>query len=422
MTYEFEYVMHLFGAAAMGRAAAPAVKAVDWNKLFKIADNQMLTPMICQVLEKQPELGCPRELLSRVGQNAKLKAMKECGKRLMVINLLSDLEKQGFRYVMVKGAVAALHYASPENRFSTDTDICIDPADEDKVCDYLASRGFDVSPRWQNGHHAVAKHPAMGVLEVHVKLYDEIVEDVWFASLNTDEFIKEPPRQVMTAEGPSWTLGCTDHMVFVILHMVKHFINTGMCLRMMMDTALAFRADKEQMDLDRIWSALGELRFERLVSAILWAMIRYCGFRKEDFPGIGPENPELVEKFLTDLETGGFLGHSDSETRTESRAEFNRQKLTKKKSRLGYWLYMLNWQHGFKLSTLFPGVKRLSYTYPCLKKHPWLLPFVWVHRLVFRGIGLLTKKKLTKPIVFDESKISEESKNRVELFRSFDML
>ena len=422
MTYEFEYLAHLFGAASRGTAAQPPVQPVDWEKLFEIAKNQMLTPVICPVIEKHPELGCPQQLLVVRSENAKIKAMKECAKRLMVINLLSEMEQAGYHCVMVKGAVAAINYAAPENRFSTDTDICIDPADEEKVCEFLSQRGFDVSPRWENGHHATAIHPAMGVLEVHVKLYDEMVEDVWFAGVDPETYVQEPHQKIMTAEGPCYSLGNTDHLIFIILHMVKHFILAGMALRMMTDTALFFRNNKDNVDVDRVWSVLRELKFDGLVTAILWAMVRYCGFEPEDFPGIGPEMPEQVSMLMTDLETGGFLGHSDVEIRTESRSEFNRRKLTKTKSKLGYWLYMIQWQHSFKLSTLFPGKKRMVRDYPYLEKRPWLLPVAWLHRLIFRGGALLTGKKLTKPIVFDEDKISEESKARMELFKSFDMI
>lgn len=422
MTYEFQYLMHLLGAAAKGTPAEAPRQELNWEKIFAQAQNQMLTPLICQVLDKQPDLGYPVELVREHSRNAKLKAMKECAKRLMVINLLSELEKAGFRAVVVKGSVAAINYASPENRFSTDTDICIDPADEEKVCDFLSRQGFEVSPRWQNGHHAVAKHPAMGVLEVHVKLYDEIVEDVWFAQIEPDSYIQEPYQKVMTAEGPCYSLGNTDHLIFIILHMIKHFILAGMCLRMMMDTALFFAAHKDDVDIDRVWTVLHDLKFDRLLTGILWSMIHYCGFMPEDFPGIGPEMPEQVEMLLTDLETGGFLGHSDAEARLDSRSEFSRRLLTKKKSKLGYWLYMIQWQHSFKISTLFPGRKRLARQYPYLEKHPWLLPVAWIHRLIFRGGALLKGNKLTKQIVFDENKISDESKARVELFKSFDMI
>ena len=423
MTYEFEYLTHLLGAAARGSSVEAPRQEIDWKKLFDLADAQMLTPLICNVMVKQPVTGCPADLLGSRSEAAKLKAMKECAKRLMVIGLLSDMEKAGFHAVVVKGSIVAVNYASPENRFSTDTDILIDAKDEEAVCEFLRQRGCEVSPRWENGHHAVAKHPAMGVLEVHVKLYDEMIEDVWFANVDTDSFICQPHQKIMTAEGPCFTLGNTDHLLFVILHMVKHFINTGMCLRMMTDTALMIHANKDDLDMDRIWSVLRALKFDRLVSAILWAMIRYCGFDEKDFIGIGAYEPKQVEMLLTDLEVGGFLGFNDAENRLDGRAEYNRRMLTKDRSKLSYWLYMINWQHSFKLSTLFPGKKRLAYQYPCVEKHPWLIPFVWIHRLIFRGTKVLFgKNNVTKPIVFDEDKLSEEGKARVALFQSFDMI
>ena len=418
MTYEFQYLMHLLGAASRGTAAQQPERELNWELLIQRAENQTLMPLICDVLASV----CPDTIMAGRKEKAKLKAMKECAKRLMVINLLSELENAGLHAVVVKGSIAAVHYASPENRFSTDTDIWVDPADEDAVCDFLSNRGFSVELRRNNGHHAVAKHPAMGVLEVHVKLYDEIVEDVWFAKIDPSDFVVEPHQKIMTSEGPCYTLGNTDHLIFIILHMIKHFISSGMSLRMMMDTALFFRAHKDDVDLERLWSVLKELRFEQLTSAILWAMVRFCGFAPEDFPGIGPEMTEQIETLLTDVETGGFLGHSDGEVRRESQLEYNRQMLVKDKGKLGYQLYMIQSKHSFKLSTLFPGKKRMLPDYPYLKKHPWLLPVAWLHRLIFRGGALLKGNKLTENIVSNEDAISDESKARVEMFKSFNMI
>ena len=419
MTYEFEYLMHLLGAAAQGTPALPPRQELSWWKLSVYAQEQMLSPMVLDVMIAHPELGYPVAAVQEKAELATVKAMKECAKRMMVINLLEDMERAGIHTVMVKGSVAAVNYANPEKRYSTDTDIWVALDDEERACEFLRQRGFDVAVRWENGHHSTAKHEALGVVEVHIRLYDEIVETLWFGDLDPETFIQEPHQRIKTAEGWCYTLGDTDHLIFIILHMIKHFISAGMCLRMMMDAALFMKKRRATLDMDRVWGVIRQMNFDRLFNAVLWIMVRYCGFSPEDLPGIGPEEMALL---LKDLESGGFLGVNDHEERSESAQEYNRLLLMKDRNKFQYWLYMFRAKHKIRLSTFFPGRNRLYHEYPCLKKHPWLLPFVWVHRWITHGYALIFKKKLTGPMVYSEAEVSAQGKERVAMFRSLGML
>lgn len=51
-----------------------------------------------------------------------------------------------------------------------------------------------------------------------------------------------------------------------------------------------------------------------------------------------------------------------------------------------------------------------------------LIPPVWLHRLVFRGIGAVRKGALTSCIVRDEKKIGASGRERVKMFRRLGMM
>ena len=73
-------------------------------------------------------------------------------------------------------------------------------------------------------------------------------------------------------------------------------------------------------------------------------MIRYCGFKQDDFPGICEDSPEQVDEILSDLEEGGWMGWQDKSAREEGWQEYNRQMLMENQSKLQYFLYMLRWK------------------------------------------------------------------------------
>lgn len=420
MTYEFQYLMHLLGAASKGISAEPPKQKLEWNRVFELSQEQMINPLVGYALKKSPSTGCPEEEANKIIADSFSAAVTECGRRGLVISLLEEMEENGIYAFVVKGFSVSSVYASPETRISADTDICISPEDEEKTTEFLKNRGFEIQPRWRNGHHFKALHPHMGLLEVHIRLYDEIVEDVWFDEIDVNSLICQQHQRIITPDGAYYTLGDTDQLIFMVLHMIKHFISCGMSLRMMTDVALFVSANKDVIDSERLWNVMKKLKYDVLLSAVIHATIIYCGFSAEDFAGLGEYDPDKVEALLDDLEKGGWLGKNSYETRQESWQEYSRRLISKRKSRFSYWLYMFRWQNGFGFETFFPSVKSLVKNYPCLDKSPWLLPFVWIHRLLFRSFekGRKTKEK----IVFNEHRISEESKKRVELFGLFEML
>ncbi len=223
-----------------------------------------------------------------------------------------------------------------------------------------------------------------------------------------------------TDDGDYYTLGDTDHLIFIALHMIKHFILCGMSLRMVSDIALFITSKRAEIDFDRVRSVLKKLNYDELFLTVIRAAEIYMEFDASDFPDSERISDEKVEMVLTDLETGGWLGKNNQSARKDGWREYSRLIMLKKKSKISYWIYMFRWQNEFSAKALFPPKKRLVGNYPCLNRFPWLLPLVWLHRILFKGIkkGKKTKEK----IVFSENNISEESKRRVEMFRLLGIL
>ena len=305
---------------------------------------------------------------------------------------------------------------------SGDTDLLIEPKNEKRACAFMKANGFAVEHRWTNGHHDVCHHPRLGCVELHVMLYDEIVEDVWFGRMDGREFVCEPPIEAETPDGCYRTLGYTDHMIFLMLHLIKHFILTGMSLRMMLDVALFFSRHAERIDSARFWKMMESLKYGTIAQSILWAMVRYCGIDATSIPGLCEACPKQVGMILDDLENGGWLGKIDEKAREEGWYEYNRQLLMKNRSKAQYLLFMLRWKIGAYLKALFPSRKTLAIRYPCVQKSVMVIPFAWVHRLIFRGSRAVKEGALTTYIITDEKKIGTSAQERVQMFKNLGMM
>ena len=151
-------------------------------------------------------------------------------------------------------------------------------------------------------------------------------------------------------------------------------------------------------------------------------MVRYCGFHRDDFPGLCTEAPEQLEAILDDLEIGGWMGFADRTARREGWQEYNRQMMLKSRSKLAYYLHMAGWKLGLFRTALFPPAEKLQRDYPYARRHPVLLPLAWLQRLLFRGSRAVKRGALTDGIVVNQENLSTSAKARVALFKDLEMM
>lgn len=246
--------------------------------------------------------------------------------------------------------------------------------------------------------------------------------DVWFGKLDGDAFIGETYIKERTQDGTYRTLGYTDHLIFLMMHLIKHFIQAGMSLQMMLDVALFFGSNADKIDSQRFWQTMESLQYGKVARSVLWAMVRYCGVAASTIPGLNSECQEHTDMLIDDLEEGGWLGRNDQSVREEGWHEYNRQLLMENRSKLQYLLYMFRWKSGMYWKALFPTRDALAKKYPYITKSSLLIPVAWLHRLVFRGGKAVKKGVLTSNIVMNEQNVSGIGKQRVAMFRKLQMI
>lgn len=408
-------------AAAGAQGKELQLEVNDWTGMLRLAHEHHVVPLLACALLHSPNQSCPDNMRTYALNVMRNVSSANIVRKQRIFHLLDELEKAGFAVKLLKGYSAARFYAYPECRDSVDTDIWIDPKQENDICAYLAQKGFQMVERSLTSHHSICQHERYGKIEVHAKLYDEIVEDIWFGGMDEKDFVQEPFEMIETSDGKYVTLGATDQLLFLTLHMIKHFIIGGLSIRMMIDLVLHYARRKEEIDFTRYWNTLEQLHYDELVSSVLWIMIQHGGFSEADFPNITACIPGHMELLLRDLELGGYMGVKES-YRYEGSMEYNRQLLLKHKSRLQYSLYMLGWKMRSGYKYMFPSVKFMQNKYRVLKKASWLLPFVWLYQIVSYPIEKISQGVLKRDIRHGEDDLNEVAKRRLEMFKQLSMI
>lgn len=409
--------------ASMGARGitAPAVLGLDENLLHTAVEQNVL-PFVACVLLKTDSACSSEKIREQCLETLRISASTNMIRQQRVLHLIREMEEAGYHVCVLKGLSVARLYAYPESRESIDTDLLIDPTKEKEVYAFLRERGFHVKGRRLTANDGGCEHAKYGKIEIHTSLYPELTETVWKSFLDWDELQKEKHTRVKMQDKSFETLGHTDQLVFLTLHMIKHFIESGLSIRMMLDVALHFSTYHQKIDSEHFWHVMRALKFQGLVNAILWIMIREGGFSEEDFPGIGRAVPERMSAILGDLEKGGYMGAHEIVERHEGGMEYYRQRMLKRKSVVQYWNYMLSWKFRSGLQNMFPNYRRLKQMHPLLERHPVLAPAMWLVQMVYYPVVKIKSGVLRRDIRGDKSTMSAESEQRMELFEKLGML
>jgi len=415
-----EYLIKLAAAGACGEAIR--LSGLNWGEILQHASEQHMLPLIACAVKDSPALECPDQIREYLLNTMRTSASINMIRRQRIMHLIEEMESAGIHVRLLKGYAISDCYAYPDCRDSVDADLLISVKQEKQTCELFEKHGFKVKPREVTSQHAICQHAKYGMVELHVRLYAELIEDVWFQGMNEDELLKEDEIKRSSDDGTYHTLGNTDHLIFLVLHLLKHFISGGLTIKMMLDIALHFKKNKDTIDVERFWQVMRKLNYSTFVSSMFQIMTTYGSFDMSDFPGMEQVDSINVQLLLEDLTQGGYMGVKEKEERYISGMAYNRQLLLKNKSQGQYSRYMLLWKIRTGAKYMFLSIRQLQIEYPVTKRHKSCIPFVWLYHMITFPIKKVRKGVLQRDIRSGNESRSRVSQKRIEMFRALGML
>lgn len=367
--------------AALHREKAELPGETDWMGLFRLAGRHHILPLI---LEAAWQSGAPKKDLEPVQYTSMRLMAAQTRRTAAFLNLYRELAGEGFCPVVLKGLICRLLYPEPDLRPSNDEDLMIGQEELPAVHERLLKLGLKCTTAqpFKDEYEIAYSSPDLH-LELHLSpfLADSKVYGRW-----NDLFEGALSRtaEVCAEDVPVRTLSPTDHLLYLICHASKHFLHSGVGIRQICDIALFSEHYKEEIDWQHLREACGRIRIEGFAAAVYAVSSRRLGF---DLPAVF-SGMEIDEgPMLQDIFSGGIYGAVD-ENRAHSAVitleAAAKQNPDRKKVRMP--------------SSLFPPAVSMARKYPCLKKHPWLLPGAWIFRILHylrhRGGGSDTAESL----------------------------
>lgn len=354
-----ELFLNSISAYLLGEAVAAELSEDGWRRLIRLAQEQKMLPMVFEAAGGS----MPENLRADCKKQVKRLVAAQTARTAEFLSAYRELACAGIRPLVVKGVVCRAVYPKPDLRTSADEDLYIPLTGYSAFHEKMLELGFQAKdPDYKNSHEA--RYMRNGLLmEGHWDLFprDSSALNV-LNGYNDSFFTRAQTRRIEGAD--LLTLEDTDHMIFLLLHTYKHFINSGVGLRQICD--IAQWAKSCSLDWLRIKDAMSSIDGEYFAAAIFAAAEKYCGM---SFPEGWPEAD--CAALIEDALDGGVYGSSDmsrrhSGTMTLSAVEAARE------SKL----------HIPLARTLFPNRSVMEVSFPWVKKSAALLPWAWTLRIV----------------------------------------
>ncbi len=346
----------------------PMLSADEQGDVLKLSELHRVLPL---VFDKMHSCNLSLPQTSPVHTQVRLLVSQQTLCTLAFSEVYRTLAQQGVYPVVVKGIICRSLYPKPDLRVSSDEDLLITPTEYPLCCKLLADMGFSLVKEGDPDHyqHSFVRNDGLR-LEVHTSLFD--AQDTFFDKWN-EEFKEWKDNTVtISVEGTDLlTLNPTDHLLYLLLHALKHFIHSGVGIRQVCDTVIF--ANKYSNEID--WHSLAErcktlnaLKFAmgifaigknhlNLCSEVCAELSEYASFPADELP------------LLEDILSAGIFGSSTLSRKHSGSITFSEAK---------------NKSKGI-LRRLFPPARSLGTKYSYAKSSPLLLPIAWGHRLLCYG-------------------------------------
>lgn len=346
-------------AGLAGRQAG--LKDADYEGLFRLAGEQKLLPFVYEAVHE-----------SGAGENAALFARARAQVRGQVLSqtlrsaafreLYGQLRQAGLHPVVVKGQLCGGLYPQEDFRLSGDDDLWVPEEEMEAVHAFLTARGLVTrvpeEERPARGEITYGDPQGPLYLEVHQRLFEgeEDLEALFAPGL----------RNPVELRG-FLSLGPQDHLLYLILHAYKHFVARGVGIRQLCDIGLWAQAYGDQVDWERLYGDCRSVRGQGFAAGAFGVCQTYLGLELA-LPEPWEKAPPLAP-LCHDALAGGIYGSADGDRLRASTLTLHAVQTGGRGGKL-------------PLRTLFPSRAYLADQYPYLRRHPGLLPWAWLQRLV----------------------------------------
>lgn len=345
----------------------------EYKKLYDISMQQQVLPMIYEQIHRF------ESFLSTSDQFQKLwrmKAFSIMGNQAATTSVFLDLYRKmntlGLHPIIVKGIICRNTYPKPDLRVSSDEDLYIAREDFEAYDTFLKSEGFydTLTTETESIYDVGYYHPQHSLhIEIHMDLFPRNVSAYdYYNDLFQSDF--QTVYTVSIEKTDIRTLTPDQHLIYLLCHMIKHFLHSGFGIRQVCDLLMMIQAYSTELDWDYIFNVLKDYHLYDFFYNLVDIGTQYLGFHWEDLSLSKPTDVILDSSdLLQDIMIGGIFGQEDIDRVHSSNITLDAAANKSSNTTSGI------------LSALFPPKDYMYRNYPYADRHHTLLLFAYTQRI-----------------------------------------
>lgn len=357
LTLEQSFFISILSDHINRRKTTDLSEEFDWDRILYYAQIQQVEGIVFFQYRSFLTTEIKNYLEDKYGSSLSIYANQEH----YLKKLKSILSTNNIEYFIVKGFAVASYYPLPPLRTMGDTDLVVHSEDRQRVHELLLEQGYANESRLEGREWIYYKDKY--VLELHDGLiYSEAIN-----RKAHEAFFKDFWDYVHDG-----VLDWNYHFIYLLLHLRKHLMNSGVGFRQFIDIAVVVKNNKE---LDWAWIEeqlikLDLIKFSRIVFALndAWFGVSSPIQKKELDEG-------FYEKATEQVFNNGVFGFDNEENRVNLAVNYARKGKNVKASMVTSAIRKV-----FPSYTDMVSVPKYSF----IIGKRWLLPIAWVYRL-FKG-------------------------------------
>ena len=348
---------------------------VAWKEIFHLAEQHHVLPMVVNAAYGEYGTEVPWDRLTRYKKRAQQLTYLQMVKTERFLSLYRFLASKGLTPLVMKGLICRDLYPNPDFRFSADEDLLIMPDQAETYREVLLQYGLktDSSKESVASEQETSYKSEDGVLFLEVHRFAFSPDSVAYGDYNSffEDAFDRAVTEMHAGVGVR-TMAPTEHLFYLVCHLLKHFLHGGCGIRQVCDIGLFSQKYMDQIDWPRLTEWLDSISARNFAASLFTIAQESLGIDLTGIP-IDLRSSETDPKELLDdvLDSGVYgsstMSRKHSASITLGEVESAKSKVSFAKTR--------------KVQMLFPPASSLVKRYPYLIKHPWLLPIAWLQRV-----------------------------------------
>lgn len=388
MITEEHFFLQILSDFLHNQPTQPPSATLHWDKLAKLAKAQQVEG----ILFTQCQSFIPPSHFSRLAQGYSKTLFYYANRTTLLDEVTRILNEESIPFFLVKGTTVANLYPIPALRTMGDSDLVVHRTDKERVHTLLLNLGFECHSQYD--HEWCYFKNKMEIELHHDLLYDEVT------TVNKHKLFINDCWSYVHSNELDWNF----HLIFLLLHLRKHMMNSGVGFRQFMDIAVIIQRI-HTLDWNWIYTTLNSLGLKKTATVCFGLIAVWFDIHAPEAASLSTiQVNEATEKILVN----GVFGFHDNDNSDNylfnivSNSKYPRLTMLQR-----------------TLQAFFPSyemVYNVEY-YSFIRGRKWLLPAVWIYRAQrgIRHFGIQRVNELLKSS-FVSSKVIKKKTHNLENF------